>query len=68
MNDFRSSVFSLIIPSDLVTALRAAVQHFLQRAHQALKPFGGGVNPLKTKVRCDAEENEEDKTRIEEKE
>ena len=29
---------------------KACVQHFLQRAHQSLKPYGGGVNPLKTKV------------------
>jgi hypothetical protein len=51
-----------------VTVPRAAVQHFLQRAHQALKPFGGGVNPLKTKVREDGEENEEEETGNEENE
>lgn len=35
----------LVISTD-----KRCVQHFLQRAHQSLKPFGGGVNPLKTKV------------------
>lgn len=30
------------------------VQHFLQKAHQALKPYGGGVNPLKTRVNFDS--------------
>ena len=37
----------------LLDECRGAVQHFLQRAHTALKSFGGGVNPLKTKVNFD---------------
>ena len=34
----------------VVSVDQSCVQHFLQRAHQSLKPFGGGVNPLKTRV------------------
>ena len=28
---------------------RSSVQHFLQRAHTALKGYGGGINPVKTR-------------------
>ena len=30
-----------------------ACKYFLQRAHLALRPYGGGVNPLKTRVNFD---------------
>lgn len=37
------------------TCLRSCVKAFLQRAHSALQPFGGGVNPAKTKVNFDVD-------------
>jgi hypothetical protein len=33
----------------------ACVKAFLQRAHNALQPYGGGVNPAKTKVNFDVD-------------
>ena len=39
----------------VVSTDRHAVLHFLQRVHQCFKPYGGGVNPLKTRVNFPAE-------------
>jgi telomerase reverse transcriptase len=38
-----------------VSTDKEAVLHFLQRAHNAFKRFGGGFNPLKTRVNFPAE-------------
>jgi telomerase reverse transcriptase len=37
----------------MISLDKDAVTHFLQRAHQSLKPYGGGVNYLKTRVNFD---------------
>lgn len=37
----------------IVSIDKTCIQHFLQRAHNSLKHYGGGVNPLKTKVNFD---------------
>ena len=46
----RSLILRIMDDYIMISIDRSAVQHFLQRAHQCLKPFGGGVNPLKTKI------------------
>ena len=38
----------------MISTEKSPVLHFLQRAHQSLQPYGGGVNPLKTRVNFDA--------------
>lgn len=34
----------------MISTSKSCVQHFLQRSQQCLKPYGGGVNPKKTRV------------------
>jgi len=38
----------------IVSTDQSCVQHFLQKVHTAYTPFGGGVNPLKTRVNFDS--------------
>ena len=38
----------------VISTDQACVQHFLQAAHQSLKAYGAGVNPLKTRTNFDA--------------
>lgn len=37
----------------MISTDQQCVKHFLQRAHQCLTPFGGGINPSKTRVNFD---------------
>ena len=46
----RSLIMRLMDDYIMISTDESAVTHFLQKIHQAFKPFGGGVNPLKTKV------------------
>ena len=46
----RSLIMRLMDDYIMISTDEQAVTHFLQKIHQAFKPFGGGVNPLKTKV------------------
>jgi hypothetical protein len=46
----RSMIIRIMDDYIMISVDKSCVQHFLQRAHQALKPYGGGVNPLKTRV------------------
>ena len=46
----RSLIMRLMDDYIMISTYEQAVTHFLQKIHQAFKPFGGGVNPLKTKV------------------
>ena len=39
----------------VISTEQRCVQHFLQRAHQAFTPFGGGINTAKTRVNFDCE-------------
>jgi hypothetical protein len=53
--DGRTLVMRLMDDYLVVSTDRHAVLHFLQRVHQCFKPYGGGVNPLKTRVNFPAE-------------
>ena len=46
----RSVIIRVMDDYIMISVDQSTVQHFLQRAHQRLKPFGGGVNPAKTRV------------------
>jgi len=50
----RTLVLRMMDDYIVVSTDKIACNFFLQRAHIALRPFGGGVNPLKTRVNFDA--------------
>jgi len=50
----RTLVLRMMDDYIIISTDKVACNYFLQRSHIALRPFGGGVNPLKTRVNYDA--------------
>jgi hypothetical protein len=49
----KSTIIRLMDDYIMISTDSNAVSHFLQRIHSCFKPYGGGVNPLKTRVNFD---------------